>query len=225
LRQEITKSFHARMEMRLVGPRDVAKLVEGFGACGEARCCARFLTEFSPVSIKMAKEQGISLNPQEITGMCGRLRCCLIYEYEQYVMARKALPQRGKQVGTPHGQGEVVDIYPIQDSVLVKVGEQQVTVHRDQIQPLEQWEALQKRAAEPCKGGEDCTCGLHKPAAQATKKAEEPPAQPGASPASERSERAAHRRHHRDRRSDRPPDRRSSKSSGDSASSRGHRPQ
>ena len=76
--------------MRQIGPRDVAKMLGGMGACGmDNRCCSMFLTEFSPISIKMAKEQGISLTPTEITGMCGRLRCCLIYEYEQYVEARK----------------------------------------------------------------------------------------------------------------------------------------
>lgn len=166
LRQEMTKSFRARIEMKLIGPRDVAKLLGGFGACGEVRCCSRFLTEFSPVSIKMAKEQGISLNPQEITGMCGRLRCCLVYEYEQYVMARKSLPSRNKEIGTPHGRGTVIDILPLKESVLVQVGEQQFEVHREQIVPLEEWEALQKRAAEPCQGGENCTCGLHKPKPQ-----------------------------------------------------------
>jgi cell fate regulator YaaT (PSP1 superfamily) len=170
LRQEITKSFRARIEMKLVGPRDVAKFIGGFGACGEVRCCSRFLTEFSPVSIKMAKEQGISLNPQEITGMCGRLRCCLVYEYEQYVLARKSLPSRNKEIGTPHGRGTVIDILPLRESVLVQVGEQQFEVHREQIVPLEEWEALQKRAAEPCQGGENCTCGLHKPESQMASK-------------------------------------------------------
>lgn len=196
LKQEVSKSFRARVEMKLIGPRDVAKLLGGFGACGEVRCCSRFLTEFSPVSIKMAKEQGISLNPQEITGMCGRLRCCLVYEYEQYVLARKALPGRNKEVGTPHGVGKVVDVLPLQDSVMVQVGEQTFQVHRDKIIPLEEWERLQQRAAEPCQGGEVCTCGLHKPQAQEP----EPPAPtPGAPPAAEKSERAA-RRHHRRRR-------------------------
>ena len=74
-----------------------------------------FLTEFSPISIKMAKEQGISLTPTEITGMCGRLRCCLVYEYEQYVEARKQLPRRGKQVVTPMGEGKVSDVYPLEE--------------------------------------------------------------------------------------------------------------
>jgi hypothetical protein len=70
------------------------------------RCCSKFLTEFSPISIKMAKEQGISLTPSEITGMCGRLRCCLVYEYEQYVEARKQLPKRGKRVVTPRARAK-----------------------------------------------------------------------------------------------------------------------
>jgi cell fate regulator YaaT (PSP1 superfamily) len=91
------------------------------GACGIPRCCSTFLTDFSPISIKMAKAQGISLNPTEITGMCGRLRCCLIYEYEQYVEARKQLPKRNKRVGTPHGEGKVIDVHPLRDAVTVLV--------------------------------------------------------------------------------------------------------
>jgi cell fate regulator YaaT (PSP1 superfamily) len=92
------------------------------GACGlECRCCTAFLTEFNPISIKMAKEQGISLTPTEITGMCGRLRCCLVYEYEQYVEARKQLPKRGKMVVTPKGNGKVLDVSPLNETVLVEL--------------------------------------------------------------------------------------------------------
>jgi cell fate regulator YaaT (PSP1 superfamily) len=203
LRQEIGKSFRTRVEMKLVGPRDVAKMLGGFGACGEVRCCSRFLTEFSPVSIKMAKEQGISLNPQEITGMCGRLRCCLVYEYEQYLAARKSLPSRNKEIGTPHGKGTVVEILPLKESVLVQVGEQQFEVHREQIIPLEEWVALQKRAAEPCSQVEE-DAGSRRPAAQASHKAEAPAPQKAegqaAPPAAAKTERAAPRRHRRDRR-------------------------
>jgi len=90
--------YRTRVEMQLVGPRDVAKMMGGYGACGIPRCCSTFLTDFSPISIRMAKEQGISLSPQEITGMCGRLRCCLVYEYEQYVEAKKHLPKVGKTI-------------------------------------------------------------------------------------------------------------------------------
>jgi len=162
LKQEIAKSFRARVDMKLVGPRDVAKLLGGFGACGEVRCCSRFLTEFSPVSIKMAKAQGISLNPQEITGMCGRLRCCLIYEYEQYVEARKQLPKRNKEVGTPFGIGKVLEALPLKDAVLVLIGDTTHEVVRADLQPLAELEALEKQIEAPCSGDHGCTCGAHK---------------------------------------------------------------
>ena len=160
LQEDLQRSFKGKVELRLVGPRDAAKIIGGSGACGlEMRCCSMFLTDFSPISIKMAKEQGISLNPQEITGMCGRLRCCLIYEYEQYVDARKALPKRGKEVGTPHGVGQVVDLLPLKEAALVQVGEATHVVHREDIQPLAELEAFQKKAAAPCGEGRGCMCG------------------------------------------------------------------
>ncbi len=154
----------ARLELRQIGARDVAKALGGMGACGIPRCCSTFLTDFSPVSIKMAKAQGISLNPSEITGMCGRLRCCLIYEYEQYVQARKELPKRNKMVGTPHGQGKVIDVHPLQDAVTVIVEDMRYIVQREQLEPLEELEALQKKAEAGCskhEGGQ-CDCGAHR---------------------------------------------------------------
>ena len=148
------------IEMRKIGERDVAKALGGMGACGITRCCSTFLTEFSPISIKMAKAQGISLDPSEITGMCGRLRCCLIYEYEQYVQARRELPKRNKVVQTPHGEGKVLDVHPIQDSVTVLVGETVYLVHREELQPLEELQALEKKAQAGCSKheGGGCTC-------------------------------------------------------------------
>src|SRR5512139_3091918 len=153
----------AKVEMRQIGPRDVAKMLGGMGACGiDSRCCSRFLTDFSPISIKMAKEQGISLTPSEITGMCGRLRCCLIYEYEQYVEARKNLPKRGKRVETPKGEGKVLDVFPLRQGivVLLDTGIQQEFPH-DQIQPWDELEALRRKSQEPCGQHEngECTCG------------------------------------------------------------------
>ncbi|MDX2160694.1 MAG: regulatory iron-sulfur-containing complex subunit RicT [bacterium] len=158
---ELNKIFSAQIEMRQIGPRDVAKLLGGFGACGELRCCSTFLTDFSPISIKMAKAQGISLNPTEITGMCGRLRCCLVYEYEQYVEARSKLPKKNRRIGTPHGEGKVLDVFPLLDSVLVQVEEGIHTVKREDIVPLEELEALAKKAKEPCARHEngECDCG------------------------------------------------------------------
>ncbi len=153
----------SHVEMRQIGPRDVAKLLGGMGACGlDNRCCSMFLTEFSPISIKMAKEQGISLTPTEITGMCGRLRCCLVYEYEQYVQARKDLPKRGKRVVTPQGEGKVVDLYPLKQAVVVEFesGNRIEFPHTD-VQPWEELDALKKKAQGPCDKHEngDCDCG------------------------------------------------------------------
>ncbi len=154
-----------KVDFRRIGPRDVAKIIGGMGACGkEVRCCSSFLTEFSPVSIRMAKAQGVSLDPSEITGMCGRLRCCLIYEYEQYVEARKALPKRGKKVVTPMGEGKVIDSYPLRDVVVVRiVGEERVQVeyHKDEIEPWDEFEALRRKSEAPCDRHENggCTCG------------------------------------------------------------------
>jgi cell fate regulator YaaT (PSP1 superfamily) len=120
-----------QLEIRQIGPRDAAKLIGGMGACGmETRCCSKFLTEFASISIRMAKTQDISLTPSEITGMCGRLRCCLMYEYDQYVEAIKTLPRRRRKVITPMGEGRVVQILPLRQAVIVdlpNVGPRQFT--------------------------------------------------------------------------------------------------
>jgi len=123
IRRAMQRIFpQTHIELHLIGPRDVAKILGGMGACGlEIRCCSAFLPDFNPISIKMAKEQGISLTPTEITGMCGRLRCCLEYEHTQYTEARKNLPKRGKRVGTPMGDGKVVEILALKSSVVVEV--------------------------------------------------------------------------------------------------------
>ncbi len=167
LQKRLQRKFEARVEMRQIGPRDVAKLLGGFGACGIERCCSTFLTDFSPISIKMAKAQGISLNPSEITGMCGRLRCCLVYEYEQYVEARQKLPRRNKRVGTPYGEGRVLDQYPLKDAVLVEIGEgSRKTVEREDIIPLEEFRKLAEKAQAPCDKHGDGSCDCGKPVGQ-----------------------------------------------------------
>lgn len=106
--KDLVKKFHTRIEMRQIGVRHQAKMVGGLGACGRHLCCASFLNKFEPVSIRMAKEQNLSLNPSKISGMCGRLMCCLAYEYEYYEEARKDLPKIGKKVTTTHGEGKVI---------------------------------------------------------------------------------------------------------------------
>jgi cell fate regulator YaaT (PSP1 superfamily) len=163
LRREMQKAYpHAAIETRQVGPRDVAKILGGMGACGlEERCCSKFLTEFSPISIKMAKAQGISLNPQEITGMCGRLRCCLVYEYEQYVEARKTLPKKNKRVVTPMGEARVLDVLPLKEAVIVVFEDgKRAEFLKHEIHPYEELKALETKAEGPCdrhqNGGCDC---------------------------------------------------------------------
>lgn len=160
LQATLSRSLKARVELQLVGPRDVARILGGYGACGGPRCCSTFLTEFSPVSIRMAKAQGISLSPNEITGMCGRLRCCLVYEYEQYVEARKVLPKVNKRIGTPLGEGIVKDVRVLRDSVVVEIKGELHEVFRQDLQPLEELEALKAKAAAGCskhaEGGCDC---------------------------------------------------------------------
>ncbi len=164
--KEMKKEYpNIKIEFRRIGPRDVAKVIGGMGVCGlEARCCSTFLTEFSPISIKMAKAQGISLDPSEITGMCGRLRCCLIYEYEQYVAARKVLPKRGKKVVTPLGNGKVIDLNPLKETVIVRIEDQDRTraeFMRHEIEPWNELEALRRKSEAPCdkhEGG-GCDCG------------------------------------------------------------------
>jgi cell fate regulator YaaT (PSP1 superfamily) len=161
LRQDMQKKFApTQVDIRQIGPRDVAKMIGGLGACGmEMRCCTRFLTDFSSISIRMAKEQGISLTPTEITGMCGRLRCCLIYEYEQYVAARQLLPKRNKRVITPVGEGKVLDIFPLRDAVLVEIPEVGLREYaRTDIQPADELENLQKKAQNPCIAQDGCDC-------------------------------------------------------------------
>lgn len=162
IRRQLERDFnHARIELRRIGARDAAKLLGEYGACGGPRCCSTFLTEFSPISIKMAKAQGISLNPSEITGMCGRLRCCLVYEYEQYVEAKKTLPKIGKQIGTPHGPGKVIALNPLADMATVLVESTRYELHRNDLIPLDQLHALKEKAGMGCtkEGSGPCECG------------------------------------------------------------------
>ncbi len=125
--RELTNRFKIRVELRQVGPRDEAKLIGGFGRCGRPLCCMSFLTEFDPVSIRMAKEQNLPLNPVKISGVCGRLMCCLGYESEQYHDMKENLPKEGQQVSTAMGVATVVSGNPIKGTVLVKL-ESQATV-------------------------------------------------------------------------------------------------
>ncbi len=117
----LSRNLKARVELRQVGPRDEAKLIGGFGRCGRHLCCASFLTEFSPVSIKMAKEQQLPLNPMKISGICGRLLCCLGYEYEQYRVIRRKMPKKGQRVTTAKGAAFIIGTNPLKETVMVEL--------------------------------------------------------------------------------------------------------
>jgi len=117
--KDLAKSFKARIELRQVGVRDEAKLIGGIGPCGRPLCCATFLCDFHQVAIKMAKQQDLPLSPNEISGVCGRLLCCLAYEYETYSHLRKGLPKRNELVQTAQGQGKVIEVRPLQEKVVV----------------------------------------------------------------------------------------------------------
>jgi cell fate regulator YaaT (PSP1 superfamily) len=125
--QELKSRFKIRVELHQLGPRDEAKLIGGFGRCGRSLCCVDFLTEFSPVSIRMAKEQDLPLNPMKISGICGRLLCCLAYESEQYRAMKEKMPKQGQRVSTPMGVAKVVGGNPLKETVLVEL-ESQATV-------------------------------------------------------------------------------------------------
>ena len=119
--RELAGLLKVRMEMRQTGPRDEARLVGGCGRCGRPLCCASFLSEFSPVSMRMAKDQGLPLNPMKISGCCGRLICCLVYENEQYRQMKGKLPKNGQWVTTAKGRARVVGSNPLKEAVMVEL--------------------------------------------------------------------------------------------------------
>lgn len=118
--RELASIFRTRIELRQIGVRDHAKLVGGLASCGQQCCCSRFLNEFTPVSIKMAKDQSISLNPTKISGMCGRLMCCLKYEQDGYEEKIKKLPKVKSILNTPEGEGIVTEVDILTELVKIK---------------------------------------------------------------------------------------------------------
>ncbi|OWZ83641.1 PSP1 domain-containing protein [Natranaerobius trueperi] len=119
--KDLAGVFKKRIELRQIGVRDEAKMLGGIGPCGREICCASFLGDFDPVSIKMAKDQNLALNPNKISGICGRLMCCLRYESEVYEKAQEEFPQVGDTVTTEEGQGEVQDFNIIEGTVQIKL--------------------------------------------------------------------------------------------------------
>lgn len=136
--KELASVFRTRIELRQIGVRDEAKMMGGLGICGRQFCCASFLGDFQPVSIKMAKEQSLSLNPTKISGACGRLMCCLKYEQDGYEELLKITPKVGAIVDTPSGKGTVTDVNLISGKMHVKLEASggDATFTRDQVKLL-----------------------------------------------------------------------------------------
>jgi cell fate regulator YaaT (PSP1 superfamily) len=121
--KDLAKIFKMRIELKQIGVRDEAKLFGGIGPCGRRLCCATFLKAFEPVSIKMAKEEGLPLNPPKISGICGRLMCCLGFEYETYRSLLRGLPRQGERVHTPQGKGKVISVNIFRHTATVELEE------------------------------------------------------------------------------------------------------
>jgi len=121
LLKDLAKVFKVRIELRQIGVRDEAKLTGGLGPCGKELCCISFLKDFEPVTIKMAKEENLSLNPTKISGLCGRLMCCLAFEYENYKQLSKGLPHEGERIHTKEGKGKVIGVNVFTRKVTVEL--------------------------------------------------------------------------------------------------------
>lgn len=151
--KDLASVLKTRIELRQIGVRDEAKMLGGLGICGREFCCATFLGEFQPVSIKMAKEQGLSLNPAKISGACGRLMCCLKYEQNAYEDLLRTTPRQGSPVQTPEGRGIVTDVSLLTGMLKVNLDKNNGTpappsaFHRDQVKSL-RGEHRQKQDAE-----------------------------------------------------------------------------
>jgi cell fate regulator YaaT (PSP1 superfamily) len=157
--KELAKEFKIRIELRQVGVRDEAKIIGGLGNCGNVCCCRKFLSNFSIVSIKMVKEQGLALNPNKISGICGRLMCCLSYEYEMYQGYKKNFPKLGKRVTVTQGEGKVIKHNPLNSTFTVELddGKEMTLTAKDIVksdQPGGGGQQQQKKAEQP-KGSRD----------------------------------------------------------------------
>jgi|WetSurMetagenome_2_1015567.scaffolds.fasta_scaffold88283_2 cell fate regulator YaaT (PSP1 superfamily) len=126
--KELVQKFHTKIEMKQIGVRHQAKMVGGLGTCGRQLCCSSFLENFEPVSIKMAKKQNLSLNPGKISGMCGRLMCCLAYEYKYYNEVQKNIPKVGKMIDTKMGQGKILRHNVLKETFIILLDSNQEEV-------------------------------------------------------------------------------------------------
>ncbi len=149
--KDLASRFHTRIELRQIGVRDEAKMLGGLGICGRPYCCKQFLNDFQPVSIKMAKEQGLSLNPTKISGSCGRLMCCLKYEQDAYEYLNSLTPSVGSTVKTPEGNAVVTEVNLITGYLTVQLSDSDslpFKIHRDEVKPLSRFKKRPKREEE-----------------------------------------------------------------------------
>nr|WP_307993208.1 stage 0 sporulation family protein [uncultured Niameybacter sp.] len=149
--KDLAAVFRTRIELRQIGVRDETKMCGGIGICGRSLCCNKFLSDFQPVSIKMAKDQSLSLNPIKISGICGRLMCCLKYEEDVYVEIRGRLPEVGDLVETPDGRGEVLSVTVLREQVKVAVKKKDKDEKEAIVYPVSDLKILTRK--KKCGGG------------------------------------------------------------------------
>ncbi|OPX85155.1 MAG: hypothetical protein A4E53_03621 [Pelotomaculum sp. PtaB.Bin104] len=154
--KDLASVFRIRIELRQIGVRDEAKMIGGLGCCGRELCCSAWLSDFVSVSIRMAKEQNLSLNPAKISGICGRLMCCLKYENECYEHAREEFPEIGTWVRTPEGEGRVTGINIFKNAISVELKESKV------VKEYQSSEITPKNSppGAPCENNRSCPCRL-----------------------------------------------------------------
>ena len=127
--KELVSNLKQRIEMKQMGVRDEARAIKGYGVCGETLCCSTFLKEFTPVTIRMAKDQGLALNPSKISGACGRLMCCLQYEHQTYKELSQSMPKLGRNIQTPRGLGKVIQSNILKQTVLVRLEDESILTY------------------------------------------------------------------------------------------------
>ena len=127
--RELVSNLKQRIEMKQMGVRDEARAIKGYGVCGETLCCSTFLEEFTPVTIRMAKDQGLALNPSKISGACGRLMCCLQYEHQTYKELSQSMPKLGRNIQTPGGLGKVMQNNILKQTVLVRLEDESMLTY------------------------------------------------------------------------------------------------
>ncbi|MFR2270759.1 MAG: stage 0 sporulation family protein, partial [Clostridium sp.] len=151
--KDLASIFKTRIELRQIGVRDEAKSIGGLGTCGRKLCCSSWLGDFQPVSIKMAKDQSLSLNPTKISGICGRLFCCLKYEHDVYVEAIEKMPVVGSIVKVDNQKGKVIEINPLLEQMKIEFNDKTIkTCLREEVKVLH----VPKKCENGCCGGGKC---------------------------------------------------------------------